>query len=94
MIETVSEACSYFTFFSVDIRDFTAIKTTIVVLLPEYGASNFSRKCADESKEPQQLGRATSEIASIALRLLLPFCALRLIFIVYSPSRSLHARDS
>jgi hypothetical protein len=37
MIETVSEACSYFTFFGVDIRDFTAIKTAIVVLLPEFG---------------------------------------------------------
>lgn len=37
MIETVSEDCSYFTFFGVNIGDFTAIKTKIVVLLPEFG---------------------------------------------------------
>ncbi|CDG54785.1 hypothetical protein HALA3H3_800112 [Halomonas sp. A3H3] len=44
MIETVSEACSYFTFFGVEIRDFTAIKTTFVVLLLECEVASTPRQ--------------------------------------------------
>jgi hypothetical protein len=46
MVETLCKACSYFTFFSVGIRDFTAIKTSFVVLLPEYGVLVAARQDA------------------------------------------------
>jgi hypothetical protein len=55
MIETVFITCSYFTSFNVDIRDFTVIKTIIVVLLPAL-AGLIATPISDELHRPQQLG--------------------------------------
>lgn len=78
MIETVSKCCSYFTFFGVYIRDFTAIKTIFVVLLLEFWLARAPHFQPQESHQPWQGGKPVEEIASIASVLLLPFCALPL----------------